>query len=195
MSEEVEKSPEQLEAEELNSLKRRANTLGLPFSPNIGLSTLRERVNNALAVKSGDDEEEAGSVKEVRNTAPKGETKNQRKARLRKIASHLFRVRITNLNPAKREHEGELFKASNSVVGTHTRYVQFNEDWHVERILLNMIEERKYQQFYTTSENGKKVRRSRLVREFGIEYLAALTPKQLDDLRKAQALRDGKTDD
>jgi hypothetical protein len=127
--------------------------------------------------------------------APSGETKNQRKARLRKIASRLFRVRITSLNPAKREHEGERFRASNSVVGTHGRYVHFNEDWHVERILLNMIEERKYQQFYTTIENGKKVRKSKLVREFGIEYLPSLTPKQIDDLRKAQALRDGKTDD
>ena len=88
-----------------------------------------------------------------------------------------------------------MFRASNSVVGTHGRYVHFNEDWHVERILLNMIEERKYQQFYTTIENGKKVRKSKLVREFGIEYLPSLTPKQIDDLRKAQALRDGKTDD
>ena len=194
MSEEQTKTPEQLEAEELAILKRRATQLGVPYSPNIGLSTLRDRVNKANASTKTDDEVEEESVDKKDASAVLNETRSQRNARKRKEANKLYRVRITNHNPAKREHSGELFKAANSVIGTAARYVQFGEIWHVEKILLNMIEERKYQQFYTTTIDGKKVRKGKLVKEFGIEYLPALTPKELEELRKQQAMREGQSE-
>ena len=194
MSEEQTKTPEQLEAEELAILKRRATQLGVPYSPNIGLSTLRDRVNKANASTKTDDEAEEESVDKKDASAVLNETRSQRNARKRKEANKLYRVRITNHNPAKREHSGELFKAANSVIGTAARYVQFGEIWHVEKILLNMIEERKYQQFYTTTIDGKKVRKGKLVKEFGIEYLPALTPKELEELRKQQAMREGQSE-
>jgi len=189
---EKEKTPEELEQEEMVLLKRRATSLGLPFSPNIGLTTLRDRVSKAMNPVADDEDSEVTSTDKNVHVV---ETKHQRNARLRKAASKLYRVRITCLNPKKNEHEGEFFKASNSVVGTHSRFIQFNEPWHVEKILLNMIEERKYQQFYTTTVNGKKVRKAKLVQEFGIDYLPALTPKELEKLAKAQALRDGASND
>lgn len=194
MSEEQTKTPEQLEAEELAILKRRATQLGVPYSPNIGLSTLRDRVNKANASTKTDDEAEEESVDKKDASAVLNETRSQRNARKRKEANKLYRVRITNHNPAKREHSGELFKAANSVIGTAARYVQFGEIWHVEKILLNMIEERNYQQFHTTTVDGKKVRKGKLVKEFGIEYLPALTPKELEELRKQQAMREGQSE-
>ena len=150
--------------------------------------------NKANATAKTDDEVEEESVDKKDASAVLNETRSQRNARKRKEANKLYRVRITNHNPAKREHSGELFKAANSVIGTAARYVQFGEIWHVEKILLNMIEERKYQQFYTTTIDGKKVRKGKLVKEFGIEYLPALTPKELEELRKQQAMREGQSE-
>lgn len=176
-----EENIEDIKQDELTLLKERASKLGITYSPNIGLSTLRKKVNDFL---SDDNEESKVEAKEVQ------ETEGQRRARKRKEASRLVRVRVTNHNPHKRESEGEMFTASNSIIGTFRRYVHFGEPWHVEQILLNVLREREYQQFSTKVENGKKVRRSKLVKEFGIEVLDPLTPEELSELGRAQALRD-----
>ena len=183
--------PEQDEPQldELTLLKQRAQTLGIKFHPSIGLGSLRSKVSAAL---TGEDAEEA--AEEPVPEAPAAESRIQMRNRLRKEASALVRVRVTCMNPNKKEWKGEIFTASNSIVGTFRKYVQFNteEGWHVPQIILNMIKARQFQTFYTIkNERGVAVRKGKLVPEFAVEVLPPLTEKELLELSRRQALAGG----
>ena len=183
--------PEQDEPQldELTLLKQRAQTLGIKFHPSIGLESLRSKVSAAL---TGEDAEEA--AEEPVPEAPAAESRIQMRDRLRKEASALVRVRVTCMNPNKKEWKGEIFTASNSIVGTFRKYVQFNteEGWHVPQIILNMIKARQFQTFYTIkNERGVAVRKGKLVPEFAVEILPPLTEKELLELSRRQAMAGG----
>lgn len=171
---------------ELDALKTQATELGIKYHPNIGADTLKAKI--AEAGSPANENEEAVPA------APKAETPMQRKIRLRREASSLVRVRITCMNPAKREHEGEIFTAGNSVVGTFKKYVPFETEdgWHVPRIILEQIRDRQYQTFVTVnSANGVKVRKGKLVKEFAVDVLEPLSEEELKDLAQRQAMARG----
>lgn len=166
--------------DELTILKKRATSAGLSYSPNIGVDSLRKKLNDHLNDDPAEDE--------VEPVITPSETKGQRRARLRKEASKLIRVRISCMNPNKAEHEGEIFTVSNSAVGTFKKFVPFGTEFHVPQMILTMIGERKYQQFYTVKENGESIRKGRLVKEFAIEVLKPLTAKEIQDIAHQQAI-------
>jgi hypothetical protein len=165
-------------ADELDLLKKRADTMGIKYHPSIGIDSLKAKIAEVISEPEKEQTPE-----------PKEETTAQIRARKRKAAMRLRRIRVTCMNPMKRGWPGELFTISNSVVGTIKRYVPFDtsDGWHVEDFLLKMIKDRKYAHYYEVKENGKKVKRMRLVPEFGIEELPALTQKELNELAKRQA--------
>jgi hypothetical protein len=141
--------------DELTVLKARAATLGIKHHPSIGLDKLKAKVNGALSdtpTEVAEDimNEDQGVLKELADIP---ETELQMISRLRREATQLQRVVIACMNPQKKEWEGEIFTVGNSAVGSIKKYVPFNNDegWHVPKMLLNMITERKCQIFV----NGK----------------------------------------
>ena len=178
----------QLAATELENLKSRAEKLGVKFHPSISAEKLREKIKAHQA----DGEGEAGEV------GPKAEdtTENPslKKLRLKREALKLVRVRITCMNPAKKEWEGEIITVANNAVGTVKRYVPFNieDGWHVEHILLEQLRERQCQIFVSEKDSrGNKVRKGKLIREFAIEVLEPLTEEELAELAQRQAMAKG----
>ena len=170
--------------DELNALKSRADMMGISYHPSIGLEKLREKVNAALTGAAEKTEEPAV----VDLTA---ETEGQRNSRLKKEASKLVRVRVTCMNPAKKEWEGEIFSVGNAVVGSFTKYVPFNidEGWHIPQMIYQMIKDRECQIFYTiTDSRGNKTRKGKLVKEFSVEVLPPLTKEELQELAQRQAM-------
>jgi hypothetical protein len=197
--------------DEFTALKARADQIGLKYHPNIGLDTLRERVKEALASPGpvvnepepapvaeaqGDLEDapvaNAPSVNALQvSIAPVEETAAQRRFRKKREANELIRIRIQCMNPNKKEWEGELFTAGNSVIGSFTKFVPFDveDGWHVPRIIYNQIVQRQCQVFTTTTDSrGNKVRTGKLIREFAIEILPQLTTDELHDLAQRQAM-------
>jgi len=173
--------------DELTTLKARAEQLGISFHPSIKLEKLRDKINAKL---EGDSEEEAEEVV-VAAGAPKGETQSELRLRKRKEASELERIRVTCMNPAKKEWDGEIITTGNSAVGTFKKYVPYNNEdgWHVPRIIYNQLLERKCQIFVTDKDGrGNKVRKGKMIREFAIEVLPQLTPAELRDLAQRQAI-------
>ena len=178
----------QLAATELENLKSRAEKLGVKFHPSISAEKLREKIKAHQA----DGEGEAGEV------GPKAEdtTENPslKKLRLKREALKLVRVRITCMNPAKKEWEGEIITVANNAVGTVKRYVPFNieDGWHVEHILLEQLRERQCQIFVTDKDSrGNKIRKGKLIREFAIELLNPLTEEERAELAQRQAMAKG----
>lgn len=168
--------------DELASLKARADMLGLSYHPSIGVEKLRDKITAALT-----------STKEVAPQAPATEEESLSALRMRKRreASELVRIRLTCMNPAKKEWDGEIFTCGNAVVGSYTKYVPFNVDdgWHVPRIIYNMIVDRMCQVFVTTRDaRGNNVRTGKLIKEFAVEVLPNLTTEELAELARRQAM-------
>lgn len=169
--------------DELTTLKARAEQLGISFHPSIKLEKLRDKINAKL---EGDAEEVV-----VAAGVPKGETTSELRLRKRKEASELVRIRVTCMNPAKKEWDGEILSVGNSAVGTFKKYVPFNNEagWHVPRIIYNQLLERKCQIFVTDKDGrGNKVRKGKMIREFAIEVLPQLTAAELRELAQLQAM-------
>jgi hypothetical protein len=172
---------------ELEVLKNRATMLGVKFHPSIGLEKLKLAVENALSDKPEASEE---PVKGKAATAAK-ETEAQVKMRLNKEANALVRVRVACMNPAKKDWQGEVFTVSNSAVGTIKKFVPFNneEGWHVPEMILGVMRERQCQIFVTeVAKDGTKLRKGKLIKEFNIEVMPALTLKELEELAQRQAM-------
>ena len=164
---------------ELEALKARADLLSISYHPSIGVDKLREKVNAAIN----------GSPKEDDTKKPDDSAQTTRQ-NLRKEALKLVRIRVTCMNPAKSEWDGEIFTVGNSVVGSVKKYVPFNNDegWHVPYIMYEMLKDRECQIFKSVKKNGIKVQEGYLIREFGIEVLPPLTDEELQELARRQAL-------
>lgn len=179
-----------VEKQELDILKKRADMLGVKYSPNIGIETLRERVKAA----------QEGNKEESDNTSTKEENKKEKAKTLsdiRKEALKKVRVRITLMNQRKNNLPGEIFTVSNDVIGTVKRFIPFDpaayeNGYHVEQCILNQVKTKKY--LYIKEERHRGVSNSTgsFVPEFAIEYLPPLTPKELQELRAQQAAKAGK---
>ena len=172
-----------LTQDELTTLKARADLLGISYHPSIGLEKLREKINAATS--------DEVSQTNAGQASPQEENVNQKRARLKKEALELVRIRVTCMNPAKAEWEGEIFTAGNSGVGSVTKFVPFNADagWHVPRIIYQQLAERQCQIFTTvTDSRGNKSRKGKLIREFAIEVMPNLTPAELHELAQRQAM-------
>ena len=181
-------------AQALESLKLRADRMGLKYHPSISFEKLSEKIAAALAEETkGDKDVDNGNVSApqvAEVSAPKEETLNEKRSRLKKEAFALSRIRVTCMNPAKKEWEGELFTAGNSLVGSVTKFVPFNNDegWHVPKIILNQIQNRQCQIFTTVRDSqGRSSRKGKMIKEFAVEILDPLTPEELAELARRQA--------
>lgn len=175
---------------ELELLKERAKKLNISFSPNIGLQALKDKV--AAELTTPEPEPKQDTMSEARKA--RLELAKRRKA-AKLEAEKLIRIRVTCMNPAKKEWKGEIITVSNKLVGTQRKMVPFvdHEDgYHVPQFILNVLKNRRFQQFTTKKmPNGQETRIGKLVKEFAIEILPPLTKTELSDLAKAQAAAGG----
>ena len=133
----------------------------------------------------------AASPVHVAKRIPVAETAREKAYRIKMEASALVRIRITCMNPHKREWEGEIFTVANKICN-FKKFVPYNEVWHVPNMVLNMIQERQCQVFITTKgSRGFKSRTGKLIKEFGVEILPNLTKEELADLAQRQAMANG----
>lgn len=171
--------------EELEALKAKADLMGISYHPSIGVEKLREKIRAKL-----NDEPEVTETEPMVNAKEVVETAGQKRSRIKEEMSKLVRVRVTCMNPAKKEWEGEIISAGNSIV-SFTKYVPFNteEGWHVPNFIYQVMKDRQCQIFTTvTDSRGNKTRKGKLIKEFAIEVLPLLTKEELHDLAQRQAM-------
>ena len=170
--------------DELATLKERADMLGVKYHPSISLDKLRDKVNGAVT-------DVAPAAKEPVETVVE-ETLVQRRIRKKLEANELVRIRVTCMNPAKKEWDGEIFTAGNSLVGSFSKFIPFNDaedGWHVPRIIYNQIVQRQCQVFTTVRDGrGNSSRKGKLIKEFAIEVLPNLTSTELNVLARKQSM-------
>ena len=175
----------EIQEDELTVLKRQADIMGVRYHPSIGVEALRAKLEEARAKTENEDRAKNAAVNQLKSAEAE-------KLKRIRAARELVRVRITCMNPLKKEYEGEIFSVGNSEIPTITKFVQFEREYHVPRIMLNMIRNRKYQTFFEErTPNGGKVKRGKLVREYAIEELPPLTATELQELKQRQLMAQG----
>lgn len=190
--------------DELTTLKARADKMGISYHPSIGVDKLRDKVAAVLAgTKPADPAPGADVIVAATLTAtpsappvetvaaPQVETEVQRRKRLKLEAMALVRIRLSCMNPAKKEWDGEIITVGNRLVGTVRKYIPFNADegWHVPRIMYEVLKDKQCQVFVSSkSKNGVTQREGRLIKEFAIEVLPDLTPAELQEMARRQAM-------
>jgi hypothetical protein len=181
------------EFDELATLKARADMMGIKYHPNTGIDKLRAKVNNAI---TNDTEEEDKSSTPANSNYLTEKQFREEEFKLRKSnAGKLVRIRVTCMNPSKKEWDGEIISVGSAKMGTFKKFVKFNTDdgWHVPFIIYEYMKERKCSIFHTiTDAKGQKIRKAKLVNEFNIEVLPPLTPAELKALAQQQAMEAGK---
>lgn len=180
--------------DELTMLKERANVMGVTFSNNIGIEALRKRIDDKLAGMNTDE------VPEAETNAFTGTTTNTEvgsKAVTPTLRQYLFdenmkmvRVKITNLDPKKREWPGEIKTVANKYIGTVRKFIPFgdatDEGYHIPQCIYKMLKRCKYQDIKVVKKNGKETVTSRWVSEYAIELLPPLSQEELRQLATAQ---------
>lgn len=169
--------------DEIVGLKARADLMGIKYHPSIGVAALKEKIAGAVVT----DTPVAPAPE------PEGETALQTAQRLKREATELIRCRIVCMNPNKKDWTGEIYTVGNAVVGTIKKFVMFDVEYHVPRMILTQLEEKQCQVFYTHTDpvTRNKSRKGKLVKEFSIELLPQLTEQELKDLAQRQAMANG----
>lgn len=193
--------------DELTQLKARADLMGLSYHPKIGVDTLRAKIAEAMAATgapkvTAEHAEETAAMATFEGTvtlsptpapaADAPETEGQKRRRLKNEALKLVRIRLTCMNPAKKEWHGEIFTVGNAAIGTVKKFVPFNagdDGYHVPNAIYKVLRDRQCQVFYTErSKAGINVRKGKMIKEFAIEVLPPLTPEELHELAQRQAM-------
>jgi len=190
--------------DELTALKKRADILGVQYSNNIGVETLRERVNAALAEKPAQppapvQEETQNEIKPnplnvEANSEYEMDSPPTRPLTIRekvyKEKMKLVRIRITCMNPNKKGVNAEYFTVGNKYIGTVRKLVPFENEngWHVPYCIYEMIRDKKFLQVTsrTDPKTNTPIITRRYVREYAIEVMEPLTQKELKELGQRQ---------
>lgn len=174
---------------ELELLRAKADKLGIKYSGNTGVDTLRSKINAAMGEDESPKEEVIDEARALRIA------KAKKRVEAKKDAEKLIRIKLTCMNPAKKDWPGEVITVSNKLVGTQKKFIPFTMDddgYHVPNMMYKALLARKFQQFYTEKlPNGQTTRKGRLVKEFNIAILPALTKQEIKELADAQAQAGG----
>jgi hypothetical protein len=165
------------------SLKKEADDLGIAYHPKIGIDKLEGKIAQTKKVV------EATPVTRVMTEAEKISRRN---TKMRNEAGKLIRIRLSCLNPNKKNWPGEIISVSNRVIGVFKKYIPFNAEvgYHVPNIIYQHLVERQCQIFKKIPKpNGETKVVSKLIREFAIEVLPPLTQVELDKLATVQTAK------
>jgi hypothetical protein len=192
----VEQENAEMVEDELALLKDRAKLMGIKFSNNIRIESLREKI----AAKQAGEEVSDEPVTKVNPLAAVGAAEEAplvRQMTLREIMvkeqMKLVRLRIQNLDPKKKDLPGEVLCVANEYLGTIKKYIPYgeasDEGYHVPFCIYTEMESRRFQNVrtYTDKATGQIRIESSWVREFSLEILPPLTQAELTQLASAQA--------
>lgn len=193
--------------DELSMLKQRARMMGITFSNNIGIEALRakieEKMNNGSTEEMpktddlGDDNPPPLNDPATPTTTPAGKVLTLRQ-RIVQENMRLIRLRITNMDPKKKDLPGEVITVANRFLGTVRKYVPYGEQtengYHVPYCIYKLLKSRKFLSIRTRTQrgNGNQIIVDQIwAPEFALEVLPPLTREELNRLAAAQAAAGG----
>lgn len=172
---------------ELDLLKQQARMMGIEFSNNIGVETLRKKIEERTA-----EDAASSTVQEPELQPEQPVRKKSLRDEIYEREMKLVRVRITNMDPMKAKRPGDYFTIANKYLGTVRKFIPYGEQtdngFHIPHCLYQMLKDRKFAQVQIRKnpDTGHESVVTRMVREFAIEVLDPLTPEEIKRLAQAQ---------
>lgn len=185
--------------DELTLLKERAKVMGIPFSNNISLETLRKRVADKMEGKNEAPEVNAltGDPEIAQAMVAKPLNQKDNAIALRKLMHaqqmRQVRVRITNMDPKKKDLPGEIWTVANEYLGTVRKFVPYGEQtddgFHIPYCLYRLLDSKRFLHIRDVKDRTTGIVRQDKVwaKEFSLDVLPMLTQGELDRLAAAQA--------
>lgn len=165
--------------EELKRLKEEAKELGLNISGNIGIETLKEKIESFKDNKPVKVKSEKDIISEKR-----------------KEIRELVRVRISNVDPQDANLPGVVKTFTNAKLGTVRRHIPFNSDfykngYHIEKCIYDILKNEKYNRAVqkTNSQTKQTFTVLDAFPKYSIEVLEPLNKEELEKLSKDQKAR------
>lgn len=192
----VEEEAEAPKMDELAYLKGRATLMGIVFSNNIGVEALKakiaEKINGDKPAEAA-EAAEADDEEELAPTSPAALAKPAQTLRQRLLQDNmrLIRIRISCMDPKKKDLPGEIFTVANRYIGTVRKFVPFGDategGYHVPYVIFKLLKKRKYLSITTKKgKSGQDEVVTKYLPEFAIEELPMLTEIELARLGQAQ---------
>jgi hypothetical protein len=196
--------------DELTMLKQRATMMGITFSNNIGVDSLKKKIEDKMNDVPKTSEAPAPLVDPAPvndkpespvEPTPVEELLAQAEAPVKKLslrqyllqeATKLVRIRISCMDAKKQDLPGEFFTVANEYIGTIRKYVPFGEQtdggYHVPYCIYEMLKSREFLHIQTVTHPVTKAitTKTRYIKEFAIEVLPPLTPAELKQLAADQ---------
>lgn len=184
--------------DELQMLKQRADMMGIGYSNNIGIDALKKKIQDKMDGKKDEPEAKAASAETVNALTgtievPKVESKQDMRERLLAEGMKLVRLRITNLDPKKKDLRGEIMTVANRYIGTVRKFIPYGETtdngYHVPYCLYEQLRDRQFMSIKVRKDQvtGKERVDHQMVKEFALEILEPLTEGELAKLAAQQA--------
>ena len=196
--------------DELNMLKQRARMMGITFSNNIGLDALKEKIRIHQEGGNQNDEDKTDELGDGVNIVPPALQDPSQPTRKKPLNlrqqiiqdnMRLVRLRITCLDPKKKDLPGEVLTIANKYLGTVRKFIPFGEvtenGYYVPYCLYKMLKARKFLNIRTFRDrrNQNQIRvEQQWVPEFALEILPNATPAELQKLAAAQSAAGGLSD-
>lgn len=183
--------------DELTLLKQQATLMGISFSNNIKVETLRAKIAAKMEGEEDNTDEEGNAIKQPNplagSAAPTAKPAKRTPSlaeHLQKDAMKLVRIRIACMDPKKQDLPGEIFTVANEFLGTVKKYVPFGEQtdngYHVPHCIYELLKNREFLHIQTRTVNGQIETRTRWVKEFSIEVLPPLSDEEIQALAQDQ---------
>ena len=105
----------------------------------------------------------------------------------------LVRVRITNMDPKKKDLPGEIWTVANEYLGTVRKFVPYGEQtddgFHIPYCLYRLLDSKRFLHIRDVKDRTTGIVRQDKVwaKEFSLDVLPTLTQGELDRLAAAQA--------
>ena len=185
--------------DELTLLKERAKQMGISFSNNISLETLRKRIADKMEGKDEPEVNPLAGDSEIAaiTAAPKKLDAKQNALALRKLMHReqmkLVRVRITNMDPKKKDLPGEIWTVANEYLGNVRKMIPYGEQtddgFHIPYCLFRLLQSKRFLHIRTVKDRvtGLERQEKQWVKEFSLDVLPDLTKEELARLAAAQA--------
>lgn len=177
----------------LESLKTKADKLGIKYKSNISETALAKKIDLVLSdestAKDESDEVDESEQDDEEKEAEAPKPKKLDKASERKRSQKLVRVIVRPLDPRRTQLDGELVMTGNSAIGTTGKFVPFNVEagFHIPEIIYNTLKDRTFTEFYTVEDkDGNEHTKSRQKKAFIIEVLDPLTEDEIQEIKIRQ---------
>lgn len=181
--------------DEMSLLKQRATMMGIKFSNNIGLEALKakiaEKMDGVTSTEAAAPDALNPLAGDKAGQAPV--TQKTLRQQLLEEQMKMVRVRITCLDPKKKDLHGEILTVANEYIGTVRKFVPYGEatedGYHIPHILYKLLDSRKFLSIrsFKDKRTGHQRVESSWAKEFAIEVLPQLTQAELNRLATAQA--------